>query len=90
MVAPGRVRKPANPSAATALICAVANALLEAMTPAQLEIALVTFEAVETQARQFDPQWQRQLERARYEADLARRRYLAVDPDNRLPQRLIA
>ena len=60
------------------------------MTPAQLEIALVTFEAVETQARQFDPQWQRQLERARYEADLARRRYLAVDPDNRLPQRLIA
>jgi len=66
---------------------AVAQALLEAITPAQLEIALATFEAVEAQARQFDQQWQRQLERARYEAELARRRYLAVDPDNRLVAR---
>jgi DNA invertase Pin-like site-specific DNA recombinase len=66
---------------------AVATALLEAMTPAQLDIALATFEAVEAQARQLDQQWQRQLERARYEADLARRRYLAVDPDNRLVAR---
>lgn len=66
---------------------AVAQALLEAITPAQLEIALATSEALETQARQFDQQWQRQLERARYEADLARRRYRAVDPDNRLVAR---
>ena len=66
---------------------AVATALLEAMTPAQLDIALATFEAVEAQARQLDQQWQRQLERARYEAELARRRYLAVDPDNRLVAR---
>lgn len=66
---------------------AVANALLEAMTPAQLEISLATFEALEAQARQLDQQWQRRLERARYEAELARRRYLAVDPDNRLVAR---
>jgi hypothetical protein len=66
---------------------AVAAALLEAMTPAQLDIALATFEVVEAQARQLDQQWQQQLERARYEAELARRRYLAVDPDNRLVAR---
>jgi hypothetical protein len=52
----------------------VATALLEAMTPAQVDIALATGEAVEAQARPLDQQWQRQLERARYEAALARRR----------------
>lgn len=66
---------------------AVANALLQALTPAQLEIALATYEAVEQQVQQLDQQWQQQLERARYEVDLARRRYLAVDPDNRLVAR---
>lgn len=66
---------------------AVASALLEAMTPAHLEISLATFEALEVQAQQLDQQWQRRLERARYEAELARRRYMAVDPDNRLVSR---
>ena len=66
---------------------AVARALLEAITPAQLELSLATLEALETQERQIDQQWQRRLERCRYEADLARRRYLAVDPDNRLVAR---
>ena len=67
----------------------MAEALLEAMTPAQLEIALATFEALEAQAQPIDQQWQRRLERAQYEADLARRRYLAVDPDNRLVNRTL-
>ena len=66
---------------------AVAAALLEAITPAQLEISLATFEALEAQAQQLDQQWQRRLERARYEAELARRRYTAVDPDFRLVSR---
>ncbi len=66
---------------------AVANALLEAMSPAQLEISLATFEALEAQARALDQQWQHRLERVRYEAELARRRYLAVDPDYRLVAR---
>src|SRR5205814_9308980 len=38
-------------------------------------------------AKQVDHQWQRQVERAQYEADLARRRYKTVDPDNRLVAR---
>ena len=60
---------------------------MEALTPAQLDIALAAFETLETQARHIDQQWQRRLERARYEATLAQRRYRAVDPDHRLVAR---
>ncbi len=34
-------------------------------------------------------QWERRLERARYEADLARRRYRQVEPENRLVARTL-
>jgi DNA invertase Pin-like site-specific DNA recombinase len=63
---------------------AVARLFLEAVQPAQLEVSLATLEQIEDQARQVERQWQLRLERARYEADLARRRFLAVDPENRL------
>ena len=66
---------------------AVAQALLEAMQPAQLEVSLATLEQLEARARQVDQQWQLRLERAQYQADLARRRFMAVDPDNRLVAR---
>ena len=55
--------------------------------PAQLEVSLATLEQIEEQARQVERQWQLRLERARYEADLARRRFLAVEPENRLVAR---
>jgi hypothetical protein len=60
---------------------------LSAIEPAHLEVALSALDQVEARARQVDHQWQRQIERAQYEADLARRRYKAVDPDNRLVAR---
>ena len=66
---------------------AVAQALLEAMQPAQLEVSLATLEQLEARARQVDQQGQLRLERAQYQADLARRRFMAVDPDNRLVAR---
>jgi hypothetical protein len=50
-------------------------------------VALSALDLVEARAKQIDQQWQRQIERAQYEADLARRRYRAVDPDNRLVAR---
>jgi hypothetical protein len=52
-----------------------------------LEVSLTTLEQIEDQARQVERQWQLRLERARYEADLARRRFLAVEPENRLVAR---
>jgi|HubBroStandDraft_1064217.scaffolds.fasta_scaffold08331_4 DNA invertase Pin-like site-specific DNA recombinase len=66
---------------------AVARLFLQAIEPAQLQVSLATLEEIETQNRQVERQWQLRLERARYEVDLARRRFLAVDPDNRLVAR---
>jgi DNA invertase Pin-like site-specific DNA recombinase len=66
---------------------AVARLFLEALQPAQLEVSLATLEQIEEQARQVERQWRLRLERARYEADLARRRFLAVEPENRLVAR---
>jgi DNA invertase Pin-like site-specific DNA recombinase len=68
---------------------AVARVFLEAMQPAQLEISLSTLDQLEERARQIDRQWQLRLERAHYEADLARRRFIAVEPENRLVARTL-
>jgi DNA invertase Pin-like site-specific DNA recombinase len=66
---------------------AVVACFLEAIEPAHLEVALAALDQVEAHAKQVENQWHRQIERAQYEADLARRRYKAVDPDNRLVAR---
>src|SRR4051794_28435533 len=68
---------------------AVARVFLEAMRPAQLEVSMAALDQIAAQARQLDRQWQLTLERARYEAELARRRFLAVDPENRLVGRTL-
>ena len=65
----------------------VAKTFLEAIEPAHLEVALSALTHLEARAKQIDQQAQRQIERVQYEADLARRRYRAVDPDNRLVAR---
>ncbi|HEV8637888.1 MAG TPA: recombinase family protein [Chloroflexota bacterium] len=69
------------------LDAAVAASFLDAMQPAQLAVSLAALEELEARARQIDRQWQLRLERARYEADLAQRRYARIDPDNRLVAR---
>ncbi len=66
---------------------AVVACFLQAIEPAHLEVALAALDQVEARAKQVENQWHRQIERAQYEADLARRRYKAVDPDNRLVAR---
>jgi DNA invertase Pin-like site-specific DNA recombinase len=68
---------------------AVAASFLQALQPAQLEISLAALDQVEAHARDLEHQWQLQLERARYDADLARRRYVAVEPENRLVARTL-
>jgi DNA invertase Pin-like site-specific DNA recombinase len=62
----------------------VAALLLQAMNPAQLKISLQALEQIEAHTEQIEQHWQMRIERAEYEADLARRRYTAVDPENRL------
>jgi DNA invertase Pin-like site-specific DNA recombinase len=66
---------------------AVTQLLLAAIEPAQLTIALEAIEHLEAQARAIDHQWQLRIERARYEAQRARRRYEEVEPEHRLVAR---
>jgi DNA invertase Pin-like site-specific DNA recombinase len=63
---------------------AVAQEVLKALEPAQLELALAALEELEARDRTIGRQWQMRLERAEYEAALAERRYLEVDPSQRL------
>jgi DNA invertase Pin-like site-specific DNA recombinase len=62
----------------------VTELFLQAIQPASLEAALAAVEQVEAQRQHLAQHWLQRLERARYEADLARHRYGRVDPDNRL------
>jgi DNA invertase Pin-like site-specific DNA recombinase len=68
---------------------AVAAVFLEAMQPAELEVSMAAIDQIAEQARRVDRQWEMIVERARYEAELARRRFLAVDPENRLVGRTL-
>ena len=62
----------------------VGNVLVEAVTPITLEVALAVQQELQSRLDEADRLRKQQVERARYEAELARRRYLRVDPDNRL------
>jgi DNA invertase Pin-like site-specific DNA recombinase/predicted DNA-binding transcriptional regulator AlpA len=66
---------------------AVTAAFLAALAPAGVAAALAAAETLEADHDAALGQWYRQVERARYEAARAERRYLAVDPDNRLVAR---
>jgi DNA invertase Pin-like site-specific DNA recombinase len=63
---------------------AVAQLLLDSLTPLALEMALTVQAELEARADEADALRRSHVERARHRAELARRRYLAVDPDNRL------
>ena len=66
---------------------AVTTTFLAALEPAGVHAAIAAAEAIEADHDAALAQWHRQVERARYEAARAERRYLAVDPDNRLVAR---
>jgi hypothetical protein len=57
---------------------------VEAVSPVALEVALSVQQELQCRIEEADRLRQKQVERAQYEADLARRRYMRVDPDNRL------
>ncbi len=67
----------------------VARVFLQAVQPPEIELSLAVMREVERQASDLERQWKARLERARYEAQLAERRYKAVDPDNRVVARTL-
>jgi DNA invertase Pin-like site-specific DNA recombinase len=63
---------------------AISKLLLESVTPLTLELALQVQQELENRFKEADELRKQQVERAQYEANLARRRFMQVDPDNRL------
>jgi DNA invertase Pin-like site-specific DNA recombinase len=63
---------------------AIAKRLVTAVTPLTIELALEALSSLEERDKAIAAQWRRRIDRARYDADLAERRYEAVDPANRL------
>jgi DNA invertase Pin-like site-specific DNA recombinase len=62
----------------------IGQLLLDTLTPLAIEAALTVTAELQHRAAEADALRTAHVERARYHADLARRRYLAVDPANRL------
>jgi DNA invertase Pin-like site-specific DNA recombinase len=69
---------------AAALDELVAGQVLRALEPAALELSLKAQGDLRRERGRLEQHGKQQRQRARYDADLAERRYRAVDPDNRL------
>lgn len=65
----------------------VVERLLQAVSPASLELSLAAAQDIEHDRQQLDEYWQRRLERSRYEVEQARRQYASVEPEHRLVAR---
>ena len=63
---------------------AVGDLLLEIMTPVTVDITLAVQQELQARLEETDRLRKQQVERARYEAELAHQRYLRVHPDHRL------
>jgi len=62
----------------------IGKLILDCVSPEALEVALAVEDEITGRIEQASRQRKTQLERARYDAELARRRYMHVDPSNRL------
>ena len=62
----------------------ISRLLLKTVTPLAMEVALAVQEELLTRKKEIENMYLQNIERARHEADLARRRYMMVDPGNRL------
>lgn len=66
---------------------AVADAFLQAVTPAALDAAVRAFQQLQGNRDVALDQWRLEIERLRYEAERVERRYRLVEPENRLVAR---
>lgn len=62
----------------------VSRQALRSLEPAALELSMKVVDDVEQERARLGNNWQQSLKRARYQIELAERRYRAVDPENRL------
>jgi len=72
---------------ALAVDAEVERLMLTALTPDRIALAVAALGEIEQENRAMERQWSLKRERARYEAERARRQYDAVEPENRLVAR---
>jgi len=65
----------------------VVERMLQAVSPASLELSLAATKDMEHERKQLDDHWQQRLTRSHYEVEQARKQYSAVDPEHRLVAR---
>ncbi len=58
--------------------------LLQVVEPASLEVSLAAVEGIQRERERLQSHWKQRLTRLNYEAEVARKSYAAVDPENRL------
>ena len=63
---------------------AVGGLVLDAVNPVALDLTLAIQHELQTRLDETDTLWRTALERLQYDADLARQRFMRVDPTNRL------
>jgi DNA invertase Pin-like site-specific DNA recombinase len=72
---------------ALAVDAEVERLILAALTPDRIVLAIAAAGEIEEETRAMERQWSLKRERARYDAERARRQYDAVEPENRLVAR---
>jgi DNA invertase Pin-like site-specific DNA recombinase len=72
---------------ALAVDAEVERLILAALTPDRIAVAVAAMGEIEQETRAMERQWSLKRERARYDAERARRQYDAVEPENRLVAR---
>jgi DNA invertase Pin-like site-specific DNA recombinase len=65
----------------------ITGQVLEAVAPAALEVSMTAASQAEDERAMLDKLWRQRVERARYDADRARRQYQLAEPENRLVTR---
>ena len=72
---------------ALAVDAEVERLILTALTPDRIALAVAALGEIEQETRAMERQWSLKRERARYDAERARRQYDTVEPENRLVAR---
>jgi len=72
---------------ALAIDAEVERVILQALTPDRIALAVAALGEIEKETGAMERQWALKRERARYDAERARRQYDAVEPENRLVAR---
>ena len=62
----------------------ISNMLVETVSPKVIDVAITVQDELQSRTNDADSLRRKHVERLKYETELARRRYMRVDPDNRL------